>query len=1291
GAGGDSFSTATASSSGVGHNVDVDGLAGWFGNASGGGVSSGNSSVGGAGGNATSVSTGTASGNSNVNVFDRAWSGSGGSVNSGTGSGGASGTANSSATGSNAGTANVAVTAQASGNTGGTGRGSGESGGMGGTAIASATGSGGGFVNTTATATGGNAGNGLNGASLGLGGNAFAAATGTGTSGTTTANATVGQSNDNLVNDLATTASAPVASTSAALARALLSGAGFDVTAASGQQATALGYGAPADVVSLPLVLGDSVHANFDISAIAQSHDINDSGQLDSDVFGIGVLGGSYSENGSGTSRTYTSRADFDVDLGQFQAGNQNLLVGFMNPVVTGDAFDDPDFSVRFRVFKEGTGINNTIVDETFTTLSAALAYFDNNTIDLGDVETGVSGDLDLRIQLDVTSDTPGTGFAMDYVVGNSTVTARAVPYVPNTTVNFGDYHVGDATLQGVEVLNAAVSGSDNAGAVFSGTTGDAITNGGSIDGLAAGASDGSSMQVGIDTSTAGAKTGIATIELTTDGSVSGTAEVFGSADITVLNGKVYRLADAAIDTGQPVAFGNVHVGDTVAPQFLAFSNDAAADGFSENLNASVGGTTGGVIAEGSFTGLGALQDSVSDISVGIDTTTAGDKSGVASIDFVSDGEGINSLGQTDLASQNVQVTGAVYRLAEATIDNVLDFDFGNVQVGATLSQALSISNTALGDGFSEALNASFGNITDARITSNGGTISLLAAGATDDTSMVLGIDTSSSGNVNGIATINFASDGEGSSGLGITGLPSQDLTVIANISMTAFNLADPVINNAQPLVFGNFREGDAVAAQLLSITNDAPDDGFSEALDAAANGTTGGVTAAGSFDLLAAQATNDTDISVSIDTSTAGDKSGVATIDFASNGEGTSGLGITPLASQDVDVTGAVFRLAEGQATPDPIDFGNVRLNDSTNQALTVANIAAADGYSEGLGVNAGDTGDATVSGAVAGLIAAGADDSGLSVVLDTSVVGNRAGTVDLAFTSDGEGTSGFAAIDAGAQSIDVLGTVFRLADGQATPDPIDFGNVRLNDIIDQALTVANIAAADGFSEGLGVGAGATGDATVSGAVAGLIAAGADDSNLSVGLDTSAVGSRAGTVELAFTSDGEGTSGLAAIDAGGQSINVLGTVFRLADGQATPDPIDFGNVHLNDVVNQALTVANLAAADGFSESLGVMAGDTGDATVSGAVAGLIAAGAEDSGLSVALDTSAAGSRAGTVELTYNSDGEGTSGLAAIGAGGQTVEVTGAVYRLAEATIDNVLDFDFGNVQVGATLSQALS
>ena len=203
--------------------------------------------------------------------------------------------------------------------------------------------------------------------------------------------------------------------------------------------------------------------ANFDISGSTGAHTVNNSAQLNSDVYGMGVLGGRYAENGSGTTvRTYTSSADYDVDTTLLQTGTQNLLVGFMNPVITGTPFDDPEFEVRFRVF----GNNNTstpLVDQTFTDQAAFEAYFRGNTLDLGPTVAGDT-DRDIKFQLDVKgNDNPGDGVTVDYIFGNSEITQRAVPYVPDTTVSVGDRHVGDVVLQGVEVRNVAVAGSDGA------------------------------------------------------------------------------------------------------------------------------------------------------------------------------------------------------------------------------------------------------------------------------------------------------------------------------------------------------------------------------------------------------------------------------------------------------------------------------------------------------------------------------------------------------------------------------------------------------------------------------------------------------------------------------------------------------------------------------------------------------------------------------------------------------------------------------------------------------------
>ncbi|MCP4045709.1 MAG: choice-of-anchor D domain-containing protein, partial [Gammaproteobacteria bacterium] len=648
----------------------------------------------------------------------------------------------------------------------------------------------------------------------------------------------------------------------------------------------------------------------------------------------------------------------------------------------------------------------------------------------------------------------------------------------------------------------------------------------GSFDFLAAGGTDNSSLMVGVDTSTAGAKSGTAAISLVSDGvDTSGLGQTGIAGQTVNVSGDVYRLASASAHSPEPVVLANVHVGET-SETSLSMDNTAANDGYSEKLNASMGGATGDATTSGSFDFLAAGGTDNSSLMVGVDTSTAGAKSGTAAISLVSDGYGTSGLGQTGIAGQTVTVSGGVYRLAEATIDNPLDFNFGSVHVGDTLSQEVSISNTAADDTFSEGLKASFGGTSDVRITTSGSPIGLLAAGDTDNTSMVVGVNTTTSGVVDGTATLDFASDGTGTSDLGITGLPSQDLTVTANISATAFNLADPVINNTQPLVFGNFREGGAVAAQALSITNNAPADGYSEGLNADANGTTGGVLTSGFFDLLVAQDTNDTDITVSIDTTTAGDKSGLATIDFESDGEGTSELGVTTLASQDVQVTGQVFRLASASVEPNPIVM-HARVGETAEQALSIGNTAATDGYSEELSASTtGTSGDATVSGSVAGLIAAGGEDNNVSVGINTATSGAKSGTVSVGLESDGTNTSGFTSnVDLGGETVNVSGNVWRKAEAQIEPPDIDFGIVHIGDLVaEQYVTATNTAPVVALNDVLqGSIGGASGPFSASGNLGSGLGAGQSDSaSMSVGLDTSTAGVFNGSAAIDLFSHNE-------------------------------------------------------------------------------------------------------------------------------------------------------------------------
>ena len=248
-----------------------------------------------------------------------------------------------------------------------------------------------------------------------------------------------------------------------------------------------------------------------------------------------------------------------------------------------------------------------------------------------------------------------------------------------------------------------------------------------------------------------------------------------------------------------------------------------------------------------------------------------------------------------NVAGQSLAITGQAFNLASASAAAPSPVVFANQRVGGTLSQALTLSNTAPNSGFSERLNAT---IAASGTATAGGSFNLLAAGDSSS-ALFVGVDTGSAGAKIGTATITLASDGTGTSGFGALGISGQTVDVSGNV----YRLATASPASPSPVVLANQRVG-GTATQLLTLTNTAVADGFSEGLNAtiAASGT---ATAGGSFSVLAAGGSSSA-LFVGVDTSTAGAKSGTATITLASDGTGTSGFGALGIAGQTVDVSGS-------------------------------------------------------------------------------------------------------------------------------------------------------------------------------------------------------------------------------------------------------------------------------------------------------------------------------------------------------------------------------------------------
>jgi hypothetical protein len=193
--------------------------------------------------------------------------------------------------------------------------------------------------------------------------------------------------------------------------------------------------------------------------------------------------------------------------------------------------------------------------------------------------------------------------------------------------------------------------------------TGDATASG-AISLLAAGATDSSSIHVGVVASAAGTRSGTVILVPSSDGlgfDDKGTTAL-ASQTITV-SGSVFRLADASVAV--PSADPTVHVGDTVAMD-LAIANAAPADGYSEKLRIAIDQTTGGFTARAP---VGEIAPGTSGQMIyGVPTTNAGLQTGTITLDFASDGIGIDGYAATPSGTQTVAISVMVDNYATAQI-----------------------------------------------------------------------------------------------------------------------------------------------------------------------------------------------------------------------------------------------------------------------------------------------------------------------------------------------------------------------------------------------------------------------------------------------------------------------------------------------------------------------------------------------------------------------------------------------------------------------------------------------
>ncbi len=527
---------------------------------------------------------------------------------------------------------------------------------------------------------------------------------------------------------------------------------------------------------------------------------------------------------------------------------------------------------------------------------------------------------------------------------GNVLAANEAAPVVPVGLVDLGNRHIGDSALSGLTVVNQAPSGSDGATASFLGISGDALTNGGVITSLAPGASDDNSLQIGIDTSLAGHRSGVATVSLGTDGSVSGSPRVLASSDVTV-QGDVYRLAspvigerangtifspDPGLDVSVPTE--NAFVGEQIFAT-LSIGNNALSDDYSERLDARLGPVTGALSATMSNINVLEAGDRIDGaITVVLDTSHPGLASGEAFIDFLSNGDGIDGLGQTVLGQGRIQFGTTVIGEARGVVSpDPLHID---ARVGDTAEGFIAVENDPLA-GPAADLDVDIATSGDAQLRNSP---YLEAIGTAD---VGVGLDTSTAGMRHGRVDFTMHSNGERQQ-VGHFGAEQH-----ASVEVLG-NVYAPAVAEVQPsgsVDFGVVHVGDAVA-QSITVSNVAQG-----ALTDVLRGGIASVPAPFSVsgNLGSGVAAGDTSsLQVALDTSTAGAFDGNARLDLFSHNDDMTDVA---LAAVDLALTAQVNEHANpifsqnsavpvtGGGTEYLLDFGNVPLGDAVRADLVVVN----------------------------------------------------------------------------------------------------------------------------------------------------------------------------------------------------------------------------------------------------------------------------------------------------------------------------------------------------------------
>ncbi len=426
-----------------------------------------------------------------------------------------------------------------------------------------------------------------------------------------------------------------------------------------------------------------------------------------------------------------------------------------------------------------------------------------------------------------------GTGLivAAGDVVQQITGVGVAGGNTADATLTIGNLRVGSTTFN-YQIANAGTTGPALRGAIQTGVNGGALTDA-RLSGLGATAGNYSTGGPGMNSGDLGVRFSVASagnIAPLTGQVLNLRSNFENIADqrlnIVLAAGAAAYNAAVGSASPAPVQLAAQRLGGSLS-QAITVSNLAPGGAFSEDLNASIGSSTGSAtMSGGPISGLLAGSSNSSAVRIGLNTGSSGALSGTATLAYATAGAvgGVsNGLGVASAGRQVINVRGNVYAPAVAQLDTPA-VNFGIVRVSdAVAAQNLVVANAASG-ALTDTLRAEVSGGNASFTTS--GTASGIAAGASNASSLSVALNTAVAGVYNSSGMVSFISQNPEMS-------DSPLGTALVSLSAQVNNLAATTLAHdgagsfsggllSYTLNFGTVLTGASGGTARLSLSNSA-------------------------------------------------------------------------------------------------------------------------------------------------------------------------------------------------------------------------------------------------------------------------------------------------------------------------------------------------------------------------------------------------------------------------------------------------------------------------------------